>query len=112
MSDLISRQAAIDAVSKGCQEWRGIFQMCEENIKAIEAEPNSCEYWDSESHFCALRRPQAEPIKHGKWINRQLPLPLSDDTKECVECNVCYTHWDVATKYCPNCGADMREVEE
>ena len=28
--------------------------------KAIaEAEPNSCKYWDSESRFCALRRPQA-----------------------------------------------------
>ena len=29
-------------------------------IKALENEPNSCEYWDSESCFCALRRPQAE----------------------------------------------------
>lgn len=35
MSDLIERQAAIEAVSKGCQEWRGIFGRCEENILAL-----------------------------------------------------------------------------
>lgn len=35
MDDLISRQSAIDAVRKGCQEWLGIFQRCEENIKAL-----------------------------------------------------------------------------
>lgn len=35
MNDLISRYAAIDAVSKGCQEWRGIFGRCEENLLAL-----------------------------------------------------------------------------
>lgn len=35
MKDPIERQAAIEAVSKGCQEWRGIFGMCEENILAL-----------------------------------------------------------------------------
>lgn len=33
--DTIYRQDAIDAVSKGCQEWRGIFGRCEENILAL-----------------------------------------------------------------------------
>jgi len=32
-----------------------------DNSPTIETEPNSCEYWDSESRFCALRRRQAEP---------------------------------------------------
>lgn len=35
MKDPIERQAAIEAVSKGCQECRGIFGMCEENILAL-----------------------------------------------------------------------------
>ena len=35
INDCISRKAAIDAVSKGCQEWRGIFGRCEENILAL-----------------------------------------------------------------------------
>ena len=34
-TDCVSRQAAIDAVSKGCQEWRGIFGRCEENLLAL-----------------------------------------------------------------------------
>ena len=33
--DAISRRAAIEAVSHGCQEWRGIFGRCEENILAL-----------------------------------------------------------------------------
>jgi hypothetical protein len=36
---------------------REAYQMA---IEALKAKPNSCKYWDSESHFCALRRPQAE----------------------------------------------------
>ena len=35
MKDPIERQAAIEAVSHGCQEWRGIFGRCEENILAL-----------------------------------------------------------------------------
>ena len=33
--DLIERQAAIDAVSRGCQEFRGIFAECEKNLNAL-----------------------------------------------------------------------------
>ena len=55
---------------------------------------------------------EAEPIRHGRWIYEQLPLPLSDGSKECVRCSVCNTHWDNESNYCPNCGAKMDEVEE
>ena len=33
--DVIYRQQAIDAVENGCQEWKGIFQRCEANIKNL-----------------------------------------------------------------------------
>ena len=33
--DTISRQAAIDADSKGCQELRGVFARCEKNLLAL-----------------------------------------------------------------------------
>ena len=40
MGDLISRQAAIDAVSRGCEEFRGIFAECEKNLNELpSAEP-------------------------------------------------------------------------
>ena len=45
----------------------------------------------------------------GEWIKRQLPLPLSDGSRECVECSVCLTHWGgkYGFHFCPNCGARM-----
>ena len=45
MKDLIDRQSAIEAVSKGCQEWRGIFGRCVENILAL---PPAQPYTDAE----------------------------------------------------------------
>lgn len=50
--------------------------------------------------------PTIEP-KQGKWLQKILPLTLSDGHKDCVQCSNCRTHWDVATNYCPNCGAKM-----
>ena len=50
-SDLISRQAAIDAVSKACEEFRGTFARCEEKLLALPSEQpeiircNSCKHW-------------------------------------------------------------------
>ena len=35
--DTVSRAAAIDAVSRGCQEFRGIFAECEKNLNALPA---------------------------------------------------------------------------
>ena len=51
MTDLIDRQAAIDAVSRGCQEFRGIFTECEKNLNELpSAQPEiirckDCKYW-------------------------------------------------------------------
>lgn len=59
----------------------------------------------------AIETLKAEPIKHGHWIYEQLPLPLSDGSKECVRCSVCNTHWDNESNYCPNCGAKMDLTE-
>ena len=45
MGDLISRQAAIDAVSRGCQEFRGIFARCEKNLNELpSAQAMLCGY--------------------------------------------------------------------
>ena len=41
MSDPVERAAAIEAVSEGCQEWRGIFSRCEANLLLLpSAEPD------------------------------------------------------------------------
>lgn len=59
--------------------------------------------------WCPLE--ETDIVKHGRWIYEQLPLPLSDGSKECVRCSVCGTHWDNESNYCPNCGAKMDESE-
>ena len=54
---------------------------------------------------------RAEP-KHGRWI--------WNDLTGYTECSVCGEMTDISpvtgeeclTNYCPNCGADMREVEK
>lgn len=74
------------------------------DVPTIEAEPNTCEYWDSESHFCALRRPQAEPIRRGWWED-------AGKTGYWLKCSKCGTYLykgqKSVTKYCYNCGARM-----
>ena len=78
MSDPIERQAAIDALDfeivhmtayrDGKNEGNPLAQYnkgLEDGKKAIEAlppaQPDSCEFYDTESHFCALHRPSAQP---------------------------------------------------
>lgn len=41
----------------------------------------------------------AEPVRHGRWIN---------DTDTCSECGQYVYHGD-SRNYCPNCGAKMDE---
>lgn len=88
-----------------------------ENAPTIEAEPNSCKYWDSESHFCALRRPQAEPErKTGRWILEDIPYTgcyritcseCGEDATSTAPCIGGVVKWD----YCPWCGAKMEDGE-
>lgn len=61
MSDLIDRQAAIDAVSYECGELRGVFGRIEERLKALPSaqteiiECGDCEWWKlSEYNTCGI----------------------------------------------------------
>lgn len=52
---------------------------------------------------------EAEPVRHGLWV--ELPKALNDDEEPC-KCSVCghclsfYNHYP-KSKFCPNCGARM-----
>ena len=60
--DTIYRQDAIDAVSRGCQEFRGIFAECEKNLNELpSAQPElirckDCKYY----YFADNRIPQEQ----------------------------------------------------
>lgn len=53
----------------------------------------------------------AEPVKHGHWINHFDDLFPEDSS---VECSVCHEYEGIMANdnYCPNCGAKMDEVDE
>ncbi len=75
---------------------------------------NNCGFWKKRFEFCGACEfaflvggtPSAEKI--GKWINYK-------DEHRCSCCGEVVTgDWfyeDDAYSYCPNCGADMREVD-
>ena len=89
MSDLISRQAAIDAIRKSASKFSGFMEMemytDDDAIKAVNTVPS------------------AYP-KKGKWIPR-----IGLKHPDWFTCSECTGQFDYKWKYCPNCGADMRE---
>ena len=91
MDDLISRQAAIQAVMD--------LPDC----------PNG--YSDTYDKACIIglleEAPSAE--RHGKWLNG---YGFAGNYFDCFVCNQCKKESMAKTNYCPNCGARMDEVAQ
>ena len=89
MSDLISRRSAIKMICEG-----GYMAAALAKVEALPAV-------------------DAEPVRHGKWINvcEMLP-PEYHDNKRCSVCANFALHDRLGrvrmSCYCPNCGAKMR----
>lgn len=97
MSDLISRQDAIDAVEFGITYAKAINKETGEVIALFEK--SNAELKAAANRIKSL--PSAEP-KKGRWEN------VGMYTVECSECKA-QLHELEHANYCPNCGADMRE---
>lgn len=102
MSDLISRQAAIDEID----EWIKAF--LENGHK--ESAADACLIQDG-----IFQLPSVQPErKTGKWIQKSKPMEFN--TVWWYECSECgdkpprdrYGNPDYLSNFCPNCGADMR----
>ena len=96
MSDLISRQAALDIVFDFAEAPHNMYQKIRE-LPTIEPKPSHD--WNGWENGCG-RTYDVEP-KHGKW---------NDHT--CTNwhgwhCSVCDYETQRKTRYCPNCGARM-----
>lgn len=131
MSDLIDRQAAIDAAIKesntdgayGYMDTKSIINLLND-LPPAEPEPNydewctDCKEYDQERHCCprwnrvireALKDAQPER-KTGKWIweiwdkYRCSECETKTSVDECME-------WPMYA-YCPYCGARMEGVNE
>jgi hypothetical protein len=137
MVDPIDRQAAIDALAKampslitpdGCGEFdHDIYVTDEAYVDCMQiihelpsAQPyaldewcDTCKEYDSERHCCprwnrvirtALN--EVEPMrKRGKWIDKSGGIEDAWNY-----CSVCGEQAIDLYDFCPNCGADMREV--
>lgn len=100
--DLISRQAAIDALGEEPYVWteddefaQGTRYQWKNGLDEIEALPSA----------------DAVPVRHGKWIKLDMHAHLADH--KCTACGQeCYVPTCMGEPmyiYCPNCGARMDE---
>ena len=67
MTDLISRQAAIDEMRELPYGYRGIVWNILNSLPSTK-QPGTCEFWDDESNFCALHRPSAQPEPKSRLV--------------------------------------------
>ena len=104
MSDLISREAAIDALDILCQEHRYRIP------GKIETYSQYNEAWQDaldRAEGAIFNLPSAQPERmRGKWIDDGDPFMW-----KCGCCGYRVKRYN-NTRYCPNCGADMREDEQ
>ena len=50
----------------------------------------------------------AEPVKHGRWINISISANGGESSAECDLCGaVVHNNFSSIINYCPNCGAKM-----
>lgn len=102
MSDLIDRQAAIDAMNEW--EWQELYlpihfkQLLEElpPVKQNKTCYKMCDRWKAKQ-------------KMGNWIY----CYTNGFGRQILKCSKCSFRGDaLGFKYCPYCGAKMQEVEE
>ena len=114
VTDLISRQAAIESVSNLASS----MSVCS-NID----ECHGMKRMQGNAVRTLVSLPSAEPErKHGRWIDLDSDGFKCDDIR-CSECGITYTvdspdiFCDIGftkedLRFCPNCGADMRGEQE
>lgn len=94
--DCISRKAVIDAINANCI-WENEYNLTSSRIKkAVENLPSV--------------KPQKP--KKGSWIMTGDYFTGAYESIDYVKCSYCGEESLEEGNYCPNCGADMREVQE
>jgi hypothetical protein len=93
--DLISRQAAIDAIDNAND---GLAK--DDYTYGVQSGMEKAKYVIEELSSAEPQR------KKGQWIL------VSDGYTDCVKCDKCGEVFDVEKNFCPNCGADMRGEQD
>ena len=78
-----------------------------EKVAKIQASGGSQEKRVGEIIIAITNAPTVE-VAHGRWIEKQEPLPwCEDDVEVYTVCSVCESYSPGESNYCPNCGAKM-----
>lgn len=79
--------------------WLGTDKDSEETVQAVDM---------------AIEALQAEPVKHGEWVEKTVSDEKVIDEWQSARCSVCgkyhttpYMYYFDNFTYCPNCGAKM-----
>ena len=87
MDDLIRRKDAIKAVESLQNCYNGFSDSYDKAciIGLLEEVPatSTCDFWDSESNYCALYRPSAQP----EWNNHTVACLLAELFDDTCACN-------------------------
>lgn len=93
MAEYIDKEALINALEADFnRDWQDYVS--EDYIDGVRDE-----YDDVLKIICQQKAADVQPVKRGEWGKRAY------DRLQCSYCGKCE---DVATDFCPNCGADMR----
>ena len=107
MSDLISRQAAIEhlygRLITSANNNVGVWE--DAGIVFEEIATERLKRWMNEI-------PTIDPVKHGKWKREALGSTSGYGTTVMYKCSECERMAISRYRFCPNCGARMDEVEE
>ena len=106
MDDLISRQAAIDALNEQIEQCDKALSSFDISIKdefAVKVERASLVAYKEQLEFLPSAQPER---KTGRWIEK----PHVHGVAYCSLCD--YELHTNDTNFCPNCGADMRGEQD
>ena len=112
MDDYISREAAKEVLCDYCS--------CEQICVRVAEQWGEDDCWAMDA-LKAIPAADVRPVVRGHWINGRKNVDWDKQNPDCPEsscfCSVC-GDWLTASdeypcrgNYCPNCGADLREVE-
>lgn len=125
MSDLISRQAAIDILTRFEPSFRGsVLEQALKNMPSAQPDLDEwcpdCKEYDSKRHCCPrFNRVIRETLKDGRtkgvWLSKYLPICIG--AKEIVEVYICSNCGHVVdsndlSNFCSVCGCDMRGEQD
>ena len=94
MAEYISREAAMKSVTA---------LNLERNLDSVYDEVSYRYHRAAERAISTVPAADVRPVVRGKWITRH--------EWDWFVCSNCSYESNKATNFCPNCGADMREVD-